>query len=179
MEPLDPSKVRRPSKSFGWVDHRIVKSGYLERLGPGDAAVYLLLCVVADRHGISFYRPETLGRLLKRPAASISAALSSLSSHELIALSDRYVQVRDLDDVCRAPVRAPVSPGPNTAAPGLAPEPPAEPAADVLARLPGPVREAYLSRARQRLAKFLGARAPTATVLAATAAALWREETAS
>ena len=176
MESLDSSKVRRPSKSFGWVDHRIITGGYLARLDPGDAAVYLVLCVVADRHGISFYRPETIGRLLKRPGSTVPTALTRLAAHGLIAALGRYVQVRDLDDVSRAPMTPPPSPGPTR--PAL-PEPPEEAAADVLARLPGPVREAYLTRARQRLARFLGSREPAPAALFATAAALWRAETTS
>ena len=176
MESLDSSKVRRPSKSFGWVDRRIITAGYLDRLDPGDAAVYLVLCVVADRHGISFYRPETIGRLLKRPGSAVRTALTRLATHGLIAASGRYVQVQDLDDVGRAPVPPPPSPSPNRPAP---PEPPDEPAADILARLPAPVREVYLTRARHRLARFLGSREPATAALFATAVALWRAEATS
>ncbi len=178
METLDPLLVRRPSKSFGWVDHRIITGGYLDRLGPGEAAVYLVLCVVADRHGISFYRPETIGRLLKCPGAMVRSTLGALAAQGLIAASGRYVQVRDLDDVGRPPARpAPTTtPTPGATDSPPAPEPPAESAAEVLARLPAPVREAYLARARHRLSRFLGPREPAATVVAATAAALWRQE---
>lgn len=51
---LDLSRVRRPSRRFGWIDRRIVTDGHLADLGPTDVSVYLVLCLVADRHGVSW-----------------------------------------------------------------------------------------------------------------------------
>jgi hypothetical protein len=173
---FDGARIRRPSKGFGWVDHRIVKGGYLEAMGPGEASVYLLLCVVADRYGISFYRGGKLARLLNRPAATIEPALANLCQMGLIAISGRYVQVLDVDEIERARRPHPTAPGPAARHTPSAPaESASEPAAVILARLPAPVRDDLLDRARQRLSRFLGSQAPRAVALEALAVALWRE----
>lgn len=174
---FDGARVRRPSKGFGWVDHRIVKGGYLDAMGPGEAPVYLLLCAVADRYGISFYRAQTLGRLLKRPATTIESALADLAKAGLIAISGQYVQVLDVDKIEQARIASPTPPGPIVkSAPAVRMEPVGEPARDILDRLPSPVRDDLLHRARQRLSRFLGSRSPQAFALEAVAVALWRED---
>ncbi len=55
-----PHRVRRIEGSFAWVDHRLLRQGYLERMTHQDQALYLFLALVADRHGVSFYRKEKI-----------------------------------------------------------------------------------------------------------------------
>ncbi len=175
---LDSSKVRRPSKGFGWVDHRIVSGGHLAQMQQAEVAVYLLLSVVADRHGISYYSAPTLARLTKCSVHDVRDALAALAARDLIAICDRFVQVVDLDDRCPSPASTCKSPVAVTGLTGTRPvEVTADPASVVLGRLPVHVRDELLVRARQELAVVLGRGEPTQAVLEAVAAGiLGREE---
>lgn len=177
---LDSSRVRRPSHGFGWVDHRIVSGGYLVPMEQAEVVVYLLLCVVADRRGISYYNPATLARLTKCSVERVRDALASLAARELIAVCDRFVQVVDLDARCPPPAKTPPRPVAGTRPTGA--QPPAaapEPAAVVLARLPESVREDLVSRARGKMAALLCGREPSPAVVEAVAAGILREEVPS
>jgi hypothetical protein len=55
-----PQRVRKIEHSFAWIDHRLVRNGYLEVMTHEDLALYVFLVLVADRHGVSFYRKEKI-----------------------------------------------------------------------------------------------------------------------
>ena len=55
-----PHRVRRIEKSFAWLDHRLLRNGYLPVMTHHDQALYLFLVLAADRHGVSFYRKEKI-----------------------------------------------------------------------------------------------------------------------
>jgi len=55
-----PQNVRKITGSFGWVDHRLLRDGYLPRMTHQDLALYLFLVLAADRQGVSFYRKEKI-----------------------------------------------------------------------------------------------------------------------
>lgn len=175
---LDPSRIRRPIRRFnwGWVDRRIVLDGYLTPMSRTEVGVYFFLCVVADRHGMSWYSPRSMARLLKEPPDQISEALTCLARRNLVAISGRFIQVLELD----APVPQPASLAQTPVQePMLASSPPAPATAsahDELARVPHQQREELLRRARERMATFLGAREPSASALEAVAAGLLREK---
>ena len=59
-----PQRVRRIEKSFAWIDHRLLRNGYLPVMTHQDQALYLFLALAADRHGVSFYRKEKICDLL-------------------------------------------------------------------------------------------------------------------
>ena len=46
-----PQRVRRIENSFAWIDHRLLRNGYIEVMTHHDQALYLFLALVADRHG--------------------------------------------------------------------------------------------------------------------------------
>ena len=48
-----PERIRRIPHSFGWVDHRVRKSGRLQRLKPTEIGLYLFLVLAADKQGLS------------------------------------------------------------------------------------------------------------------------------
>lgn len=175
---LDPMRVRRPSRSFGWIDHRVLSGGHLALLDCTQIATYFTLCLVADRHGISFYRPETLAKILKRPRESVAGALAALAASGLIVHEGRYVQVRDVDEIEQAARAAARSAPPPKPVPAL-PEQPPEPPEAVLARLAPADRERLMARARERFRRFLSSREPSAGALAAAAVGLLGEEEAA
>lgn len=177
---LDPSRTRRPTPRFGWgwVDRRIVLDGYLKPMSRTEVLVYFFLCVVADRHGMSWYSPRAMARLVKEPPDQISEALISLGRRNLVALAGRFIQVLELDT--GLPVPGPALPPGATIQPredSLSEPALAGPSAcDELARLPHQQREELLRRARERMATFLGTREPSISALEAVAAGLLREQ---
>lgn len=175
---VDPMWVRRPSRGFGWIDHRVLSGGHLAALDCTQIATYFTLCLVADRHGISFYRVESLARIIKRPASVVDQALTRLAHRGLIACDGRYVQVRDLDAVVRDNASV-VVPAAATVSPPPVPDQPAEAPEVVLARLTPAEREHLLRRALERFERFLGRRQPSPGVLAATAVGILHEVKAS
>ena len=55
-----PQRVRRIEKSFAWIDHRLLRNSFVPAMTHQDLALYLFLVLVADRHGVSFYRKEKI-----------------------------------------------------------------------------------------------------------------------
>jgi len=173
---LDLSRVRRPSRRFGWVDRRILMDGHLAALGPIPTTLYLVLCGVADRHGVSWYSPGRLAQWVKCPPDRVLPALEALVSAGLVARTDRYVQVLDLDWFLPAPGNLT-----RVTARRQAPVPQARPLATArqrLAELPVDVRNQLLERARGRFARFIGGREPSQSALEAVAASLIDREVA-
>ncbi len=176
---LDPSRTRRPVPRFGWgwVDRRIVIKDFLNPLSRAEITVYFFLCVVADRHGMSWYSPRSMSRALKVPPDQVNEALTGLEQRNLIAIAGRLIQVLDLDTTIPDPATPAEMPAQEPVAPLAAPlAAAAAPARDELARLPHQQREELLRRARERMASFLGAREPSTSALEAVAAGLLREK---
>jgi hypothetical protein len=178
---LDPSRSRRPIARFGWgwVDRRIVLDGYLKPMSRTEVLVYFFLCVVADRHGMSWYSPRSMAHLLKEPPDQIRDALTRLAQRNLVAIAGRFIQVLEIDTGLPVPGQAyaqgtSVQPRDDSFyEPALA----GPSARDELARLPDQQRDELLQRARERMATFLGAKEPSASALEAVAAGLLREKT--
>lgn len=80
-----PQRVRRIEKSFAWIDHRLLRNGYLELMTHHDQALYLFLALVADRHGVSFYRKEKISDCLGLDWGEFEAARGRLIELALIA----------------------------------------------------------------------------------------------
>jgi len=84
-----PHRVRKIEGSFAWIDHRLLRNGYLERMTHQDQALYLFLVLVADRHGVSFYRKEKICDPLGLDWGEFEGARDRLIDLELIAFQ-RY-----------------------------------------------------------------------------------------
>jgi len=84
-KPPHPALIRRPPRSFGWLDARILQDGWLGLLGPERIAALTLLALAADRTGSSFYRRETMALAMSMPRSDLDEALERLLSLELIA----------------------------------------------------------------------------------------------
>jgi len=80
-----PQRVRRIEKSFAWIDHRLLRNGYLEVMTHQDQALYLFLVLAADRHGVSFYRKEKICDLLGLDFGEFEAARKRLVEFGLLA----------------------------------------------------------------------------------------------
>jgi len=96
---LIPERMRRVPREhgFGWIDRRFLHEGYVRRCDPPALALYLMLTIVADAQGLSFYADASLARLLSLRVAEIACARATLIRAGLIAYQAPITQVLSLD----------------------------------------------------------------------------------
>lgn len=102
-----PDRIRRlgGAGGFGWLDARLVRERWLERLGSEELAVYVFLCLVADRQGVSWYRRDRIREALGLGERAVWEALDRLEQLDLVAYqpfhrhaSEGFRQVLDLPE---------------------------------------------------------------------------------
>ena len=103
-KPLVPERVRRIDGSFAFLPHRLLRDGFFSSLTGAELRLYLLLVLVADRDGVSFYSHQRLCSELCVTPDCYLAARDGLLRKDLIAASGTHVQVLSLPP---APVNAP------------------------------------------------------------------------
>jgi hypothetical protein len=74
----DPQRLRRINGSFAWIDHRLLRNGFLAVMTSQEQSLYLFLTLAADRNGVSFYRQERIGDLLGFDAQAFIVARDRL-----------------------------------------------------------------------------------------------------
>ena len=95
--PIVPGRVRRiDGQGFCFIPHRFLRGGFFAALGGDELLLYLLLVLAGDRHGISFYRQESLCSLLEMPLHTYLAARNGLIDQDLVAFDGRRFQVLSL-----------------------------------------------------------------------------------
>lgn len=82
-----PQRLRRITTSFAWIDHRLVRNGYLAVMTHQDQSLYLFLALAADRHGVSFYRKEKICDLLGLDFSAFEVARDRLIGLGLLAFA--------------------------------------------------------------------------------------------
>ena len=95
--PLCPERVRKPPAGFNWLDHRLVRNGYLDKCSHQAAALYLFLVTVADAHGLSYYSDASLMKRLRMDSSTLAQARRNLMQAGLIAYQKPLYQVLALD----------------------------------------------------------------------------------
>jgi len=83
--PPRPRLRRRPPRSFGWLDARILHDEWLGRLGPEAVAVLTLLALAADEFGASFYLRGTMACNLGLDLRELDRCLRRLLELGLVA----------------------------------------------------------------------------------------------
>ena len=81
----EPQRLRRITGSFAWIDHRLLRHGYLAVMTHQEQSLCLFLTLVADRHGVSFYRQEKICDLLGLDAQAVVVARDRLVELQLLA----------------------------------------------------------------------------------------------
>ena len=94
--PINPSRVRKITGSFSWLDHRLLHEGFLAAMEPAEMLLYFFLVLVGDRNGISFYGYDKICALLKIDLERLLAARASLLDKSLIAFDGGRYQVLQL-----------------------------------------------------------------------------------
>jgi hypothetical protein len=140
--------------------------------------VYLFLCTVGNRAGISFWSRARIAQMLNLTPVEIDDALARLIRADLIAANDRIVQVLPVPDGCRRHVGAHDSPQQSVDG-GLATKAqsqPTTPTQPVPELVPPVVSDdeirVYEAQARRHIARFYGSREPSAGIVRALARSL-------
>lgn len=100
---LRPDRLRQVPPSFNWVDHRLVRDGYMERCDCTALALYLFLVAVSDVQGLSFYSEASLCRRLKIDPLQLAHARAQLEKAGLVAYGKPLYQVLSLEPGALAP----------------------------------------------------------------------------
>ncbi len=100
--PVCPDRIRTVPEQFSWVDHRLVRDRYIERLTHEAAALYLFLVTVADSQGLSYYSDPSLCERLAMNETSFDSARSELRQTGLVAYKRPVYQVLPLGEALAA-----------------------------------------------------------------------------
>jgi hypothetical protein len=95
--PVMKNRIRQIPKSFSWVDHRLVRQGYIEACTHEQSALYLFLVCVADAQGLSYYSDKAIMKKLDMDIQSLGKARSGLIKNNLIAWQEPIYQVLSLE----------------------------------------------------------------------------------
>ena len=80
-----PQKIRKIKHSFAWIDHRLLRNGFLQVMTHQDIALYLFLVLAADCNGVSFYRKEKICDVIGLDFNQFEIARDRLINLKLIA----------------------------------------------------------------------------------------------
>ncbi len=92
-----PERLRLIPEHFSWVDHRLIRDGYVLRCQTEELALYLFLVTVGDAQGLSFYSDSSLCKQLTIPLTTLRQARQALTNIGLIAYEKPLYQVLGLD----------------------------------------------------------------------------------
>jgi hypothetical protein len=96
--PLCPERVRKIAGSFAFIEHRFLRQGFLASLSHHELLLYVLLVLVADRNGLSYYSFDKLCTLLQLAPDDYLVARNALIHKDLIAFDGLLFQVLSLPD---------------------------------------------------------------------------------
>jgi len=104
---LCAERLRKVPPQFSWVDQRLVRQRYIERCDHAALALYLVLVIVADAEGLSYYSDASLERMLRLDHAGLSAARSQLTQAGLVVYQKPLYQVLALEPPTALPAARP------------------------------------------------------------------------
>ena len=93
---LNANRIRHINGGFSFIPHRFLTDGFLASLDQVELLLYLFLCLVSDRYGLSFYSYDAMCSLLQLTAEDYIEARDGLIEKELIAFDGTIFQVLDL-----------------------------------------------------------------------------------
>lgn len=97
-------RVRKISGSFAFIEHRFLRNGFWAALSHHELLLYLLLVLVADRRGLSYYSFDKICSLLAISCDEYIVARNSLIDKDLIAFDGLLFQVLSLPEQPVLPV---------------------------------------------------------------------------
>ena len=95
--PLVAERVRATrGQGFAFIPNRFLLGGFFAKLGHDELLLYVLLVLVSDRNGMSWYHFDKLCALLQMPVERYLRARNSLIEMDLIAFDGTRFQVLEL-----------------------------------------------------------------------------------
>ena len=95
---IDPRRRRKAlPRGFGWIDHRLLRDGYLSHCSPQALGLYVLLVCASDAQGLSYYSAPRIAQLLSLEPAALSEARRELIGLGLIAYQKPLYQLLGLE----------------------------------------------------------------------------------
>lgn len=100
--PILPKRVRCVPRQFSWIDQRLVREQYINRLSHPAAALYLFLVTVSDAKGMSYYGDTSIMKRLSMDPATLDQARDNLMRIGLIVWKKPLYQVLSLEPAAPA-----------------------------------------------------------------------------
>jgi hypothetical protein len=122
--PLRPDRVRKIDGSFAFLPHRFLRDGFWASLDHRELLLYVLLALVADRHGMSFYFDDRLAAMLRISLDELLAARAGLLRKSLLAYEPAGPRYQLLALPSRPTIAPPHTPRPGPTPPRADPTPP-------------------------------------------------------
>jgi len=98
---LKPHRIRRINGGFSFIPHGFLTDGFLSTLNQTQLLLYLFLCLVSDRNGLSFYSYDAICSLLELSLDQYIEARDGLIKKDLIAFDGTLFQVLELPAIPR------------------------------------------------------------------------------
>jgi hypothetical protein len=95
---LVPERVRKIQGSFAFIEHRFLRDGFWIDLTHQQRLLYMLLVLVADRHGLSYYSYDKLCSLIGFSVDDYVTARNALIDQDLLAFDGTLFQVLALPE---------------------------------------------------------------------------------
>ena len=95
---LKPDRIRRIDGGFSFIPHCFLADGFLATLTQKQLLLYLFLCLVSDRYGLSFYSYDAICSLLEISLEQYIEARDHLIKKDLIAFDGTLFQVLALPE---------------------------------------------------------------------------------
>jgi hypothetical protein len=92
---LRPDRLRRPPRSFAWLDHRLRSDAFLERMTPEEITLYCFLALAADGQGLSCWRLDRIERETTLDVSLLHRAREGLVRADLLAFRPWRAQCPD------------------------------------------------------------------------------------
>jgi len=93
---ISAARERQLPASYSWVDHRLMRGGFLQDLSIEEIGLYFFLVLVGDNRGLSYYGDKTVCRSLSIPYEALYQARIELVRCDLIAYAPPLYQVLEL-----------------------------------------------------------------------------------
>jgi len=97
-KPLLPDRVRKIEGGFSFIPHSFLQRGFVTSLNQQELLLYLLLVLVGDRTGLSYYSQDKLCTMLRMSLDELMTARNNLIEKSLIAFDGFLFQVLSLPD---------------------------------------------------------------------------------
>jgi hypothetical protein len=99
---IDPRRMRKAlPRGFGWIDHRLLREGYITNCTPQALALYVLLVCASDAQGLSYYSGPRIAELLRLEPEVLSGARRELIALGLIAYQKPFYQLLSMEGELR------------------------------------------------------------------------------